>query len=573
MVCRNQGVLQGNMRRFADLYEKLDGTTRTSVKLAALGDYFRQASPADAAWAVYFLTGRRLKRLVSAPKLRDWGAEAAGIPAWLFEESYHAVGDLAETLALLLPEPTQASPEPLHCWVEERLLPLADLEEAPKKAALFRAWASFDRTQRLVWNKLLTGSFRVGVAHGLVVRALAETTGLPVAVVAGRLMGDWRPTPAFFARLTSAEVEAAAEDSRPYPFLLAHPLEGEPAALGDLSEWQAEWKWDGIRAQLIRRGGDVHLWSRGEELMTARFPEIAEAAARLPEGTVLDGEILAWRGEGPLGFAALQKRIGRKQVTRRLQEQVPVAFLAFDLLEADRVDLRPRPLEERRARLEGTLAGIGPRLRVSPLVPADSWEKLAKERNESRSRGVEGVMLKRRQSAYETGRPRGVWWKWKVDPLSVDAVLLYAQLGHGRRASLYTDYTFGVWSEGQLVPFARAYSGLTDAEIREVDRWVRDNTLERFGPVRQVRPELVFEIAFEGIQRSPRHRAGVAVRFPRMVRRRPDKKAQDADLLERLRQLLPPTQGEDEDFGLYAAADEEAPTVGMQKTESNGNKH
>src|SRR5436309_4663137 len=533
------------MKLFADLYAALDETTKTSAKVAALARYFAAAPPADAAWAVYFLVGRKPKQVVPSKKLREWAIAAAGLPDWLFDESYHAVGDVAETITLLLPDPTGSAPEPLHWWVEEVLLPLRKMAEAEQRAALVRAWREMDRRQRFVWNKLITGEFRVGVSHLLVTRALAGVSGMPPATVAHRLMGDWSPTPGFYERLVGPE-DGAVETSRPYPFFLAYPLEAQPETLGPVRDWQAEWKWDGIRSQLIRRSGQTFLWSRGEELVTERYPELRAVGDALPDGTAIDGEILPWGERGVQPFGQLQRRIGRKTLGKKLLADVPVALLAYDLLEDGGVDIRDRPLEERRARLENVVAGIAAsgwegddRLKLSPVVPADSWEGLAQLRAESRSRNVEGLMLKRHGSPYRVGRVRGDWWKWKIEPYTIDAVLILAQRGSGKRASLYTDYTFGLWDEGKLVPVAKAYSGLTDAEIRQVDAFVRRNTLETFGPVRTVKPELVFELGFEGIQPSSRHKSGVAVRFPRMLRWRTDKKAEEADTLATVRKLLP----------------------------------
>jgi DNA ligase-1 len=530
------------MKAFADLYAALDETNKTSRKVAALASYFRSAPAGDAAWAVYFLVGRKPRQVVPSRKLALWSAEASDVRDWLFEECYLAVGDIAETVSLLLPAPEQSSDRPLKHWVEERLLPLRGLPESEQRGAVLQAWRELDRRQRFVWNKLITGEFRVGVSQRLVIRALAEASQVDAATIAHRLMGDWEPTPEFFTRLC-AEAPADADVSRPYPFFLAHPLDGAPADLGERGEWQVEWKWDGIRSQLIRRAGQTFLWSRGEELVTDRYPEIADAAKRLPEGTAIDGEILPWKNGAVQPFADLQRRIGRKALTRKLLQEVPAIVMAYDLLENAGVDIRERPLSERRARLERILADAGdPRLLLSPVIETDSWDALAEIRWSSRERRVEGMMLKRLTSPYRVGRQRGDWWKWKIDPFTVDAVLIYAQRGNGKRASLYTDYTFGLWDEGKLVPVAKAYSGLTDEEIRAVDSFVRRHTVEKFGPVRTVKPELVFELAFEGIQRSNRHRSGVAVRFPRMHRWRVDKKAEEADTLDALRRLLPPEE-------------------------------
>lgn len=532
------------MKRFAKLYDEIDSTTATSGKIAALVSYFRDAPPADAAWAVAFLTGRRPKRLVRAPDLRLWASEAAGIPEWLFEECHAQAGDLAETISLLLPENEQGDDSPFAWWVEERLLALGGMPADVQRASLLDAWQRLSGTSRFLFNKLLTGSFRVGVSDGLVVRALAETSGLSTETIAHRLMGAWEPRAGWFSSLVGTET-TDADWSRPFPFYLAYPLEAPGDSLGDVSEWQIEWKWDGIRAQLVRRRGRTFLWSRGEELLSGRFPEVEQAAEWLPDGTVLDGELLAWRNGAPLPFSELQKRIGRKTVGKKLLADVPCHLLVYDCLEADGVDLRERPMVERRARAEAIVAALpaGAPLSTSPLLSVDSWEDVTRARDGARDAIAEGLMLKRRGSAYGVGRRVGDWWKWKVQPLSVDAVLVYAQSGSGRRAGLYTDYTFAVWDGDRLVPFAKAYSGLTDAEIRKVDAFVRRNTLEKFGPVRTVKPELVFELAFEGIQLSTRHKSGIAVRFPRIARMREDKPASEADTLDTVRALLTNAKG------------------------------
>ncbi|MBC8087863.1 MAG: ATP-dependent DNA ligase [Phycisphaerae bacterium] len=527
------------MKRFAKLYESIDATTATSGKVAALVEYFREAPAADAAWAVAFLVGRRPKRLVKAPDLRRWGAELAGIPDWLFDASYAQAGDLAETLALIVPEVGAADEGTLAMWVEERLLPLREMTPAEQHNTLILAWSQLTGGTRFVYNKLLTGAFRVGVSDGLVVRALAETSGVDADVIAHRLMGQWEVSPDFYSRL----VQTATDDanwSQPYPFFLAHALADDIATLGDTQEWQAEWKWDGIRAQLVRRRGRTFLWSRGEELLSGRFPEVEAWAEFLPDGTVLDGELLAWQTNRPLPFSALQRRIARKSVSKTLLAEVPCHLLVYDCLELGGVDLRQQSLSARRAAAEGVVRALptGSAAGLSPALRFGSWEELASIRERSREENAEGLMLKKASSPYGVGRRGNDWWKWKVSPLTVDAVLVYAQSGSGRRAGLYTDYTFAVWDNGALVPFAKAYSGLTDAEIREVDKFIRSHTLVQFGPVRTVKPELVFELAFEGINLSKRHKSGVAVRFPRIFRWRKDKPASEANTLENVRALL-----------------------------------
>ncbi len=555
------------MRAFARLFTALDRTTRTSEKVAALERHFRETPPADAVWGLWFLSGQRLKRAVKTAHLRQWVAEVAELPVWLVEECYEHVGDLAETLALLLPANPSPSPPPLAQLVERRLLPLAHATETGQREILRATWAELDTTQRFLWHKLITGNFRVGVSRALLVRALANLAGVEPPVIAHLLLAQWSPTPGDFARLMSGE-NSSGEPARPYPFYLASPLEGEPCALGDVADWQVEWKWDGIRAQLIRRRGEAVLWSRGEEIVTTAFPEIAEAARALPDGTVLDGELLAWRGDSPLPFAQLQRRLNRRVAGLSLRREVPVVFMAYDLLESEGQDARGWPLAQRRRDLEQVMARAlealtnddsavrdsaliqgdlfvsrtpaetSPAvLRISPVLSVAAWEEVAKLQEQARATSAEGLMLKRRDSAYGTGRQRGNWWKWKVAPFTCDAVLVAAQPGHGRRATLFTDYTLAVWQGSELVPVAKAYSGLTDDEIDLVDALVRANTTGRFGPVRAVRPELVFELAFEGIARSTRHKAGLGLRFPRIARWRHDKKPAEADSVETLHRL------------------------------------
>lgn len=531
------------MKLFTELYVELDQTNKTNEKIEALRFYFERALPEDAAWAFYFLSGRKPRQIVPSKLLRQWAIEQAGIPEWLYEESRDTVGDGSETVALLLPNNADVDETPLHVMVEQRLLPLRGSAEEVQRAEVVSTWSRMSYSQRLVYNKLISGSFRVGVSQQLVVRALSQLSELPPDVIAHRAMGDWEPTPDFFKHLIDPDLEFDETPiARPYPFHLAHQADFPIVDLGNLSDWQVEWKWDGIRAQVIKRSGEVFIWSRGEDLMTERFPEVTAAAAELPDGTVLDGEILPWLDGRVLPFTELQKRIGRKNLSAKMLAEVPIILQVYDLLEFDGRDLRELDFRSRREMLEGLMRSLGDDIRrvfqITESVQAVDWTHLAEERERSRTLGVEGFMLKRFDSPYRVGRHRGDWWKWKIDPLTVDAVLLYAQKGTGKRANLFTDYTFAVWKGEELVPFAKAYSGLTDAEIRKVDRFVRDNTIDTFGPVRAVKPELVFEVAFEALQRSTRHKSGVAVRFPRILRWRDDKSVQQADSLDTIFAML-----------------------------------
>ena len=550
------------MKAFADLYMRLDATTSSNAKLGAMQDYFRAAAPADAGWAVYFLAGGRPRQLVATKTLRQLAIAAGSVPEWLFEESYQSVGDLAETIALLLPMSSHVSEAGLASWVEERLLPLRGIDP-PIVIERLRPWLNeLDRASQLVCIKLITGSFRVGVSKLLVTRALAGVAGIDAKRIAQRLVGytdlSARPTASDFQRLIAQSADHApgangGDPGHPYPFFLAHPLqipvEEFAAQIGSPADFQIEWKWDGIRAQIVKRNGQLWIWSRGEELVTDRFPELHPLARSLPDGTVIDGELVVWKDDRVQPFALLQQRIGRKALGAALLEKVPVAMIAYDLLQSDGIDLRGEPQDARRQKLERLIAQCTDiALRLSPLIEAGDWNEVSRHQAGARTLGVEGVMLKGRDARYGVGRTKdtGVWWKWKIDPYTVDAVLLYAQRGHGRRASLYSDFTFAVWdrppgavdagdSARELVPFAKAYSGLTDAEMRRVDAIVRRTTVEKFGPVRSVTPTLVFELGFEGIARSSRHKSGIAVRFPRMLRWREDKPIAEADTLQTLR--------------------------------------
>ena len=512
------------MKHFTNLFTELDQTTKTLGKIKALIAYFESALEEDKLWAIALLSHRRPKRTVNASYLAQWANELAGLPEWLFYESYTVVGDLAETITLVLPSEYEPSDFTLTYWIDF-IRSLEPLDVNAKKEKIFWAWNHLNENERFVFNKLLTGSFRIGVSQQLMVKALAKHADVAESTVAHRLMGNWSPSVNTFQDLLFASGET--DVSKPYPFYLAYALEVPVETLGDPAEWIAERKWDGIRGQVIVRNGELFVWSRGEELVTDKYPEYKVMLSLLPEGTVLDGEILPFRNDMPMEFNFLQTRIGRKTISAKLLKEVAVAFVAYDVLEWQGEDIRNWPFEERRKKVEEICSTASSVLRLSPRVEFDTWDALTRERERSREFNSEGIMLKRKNSIYRNGRRRGDWWKWKIDPFTVDAVLIYAMRGHGRRANLYTDYTFAVWDGDHLVPFTKAYSGLTDEEIREVDRWVKQNTVERFGPVRSVKLELVFEIAFEGINRSSRHKSGIALRFPRMARWRKDKPASD----------------------------------------------
>ncbi|MBV2350972.1 ATP-dependent DNA ligase [Synechococcus sp. HK05] len=544
------------MEPFAALFRQLDGTGSTSAKLDALETYFRSAEPADAAWALALLLGKRRRRLITGRRLREICLAATQLPEWLFEACHAQVGDSAETVALLWqqhpPEGVRGAGQPqqtLSHWMTSTLPALAGLQGEEQAAAVEACWRGLEGDHLLLVNKLLSGGFRVGVSTGLVTRALSRSADLEEALVAHRLMGGFEPSAASFASLTAPAEHGDDLAARPYPFFLASPLEPGQLESSSPESWQLEWKWDGIRGQLIHRAGGCSLWSRGEELINEAFPELIALAEQLPLGTALDGEVIVWQSgsEQPEPFASLQRRLGRKSPSRSLQNECPAAFVAYDLLEHQGVDQRQQPLQQRRRQLEQLLeqwvlkaeAGVRERLRLSPAHRLSRWSELEPLREQARAHRAEGLMLKALDSPYLVGRKRGSWWKHKLEPLRLDAVLLYAQAGSGKRANLYTDYSFGLWNgDGALVTFAKAYSGLDNAEIKELDRWIRAHTTERFGPVRAVEPLQVFELAFEGIQPSKRHKCGFAVRFPRISRWRRDKPAAEADSLASARALM-----------------------------------
>jgi DNA ligase-1 len=524
------------MKHFTHLFTQLDQSTKTLEKINALKEYFESASEEDKLWAVALLSHRRPKRTVNASLLAEWATKQSGLPSWLFEESYHIVGDLAEAITLVLPPAKEFSTYTLTYWINF-IRSLEPMDVSQKKEKIEWAWQRLNQSERFVFNKLITGGFRVGVSQQLMVKALARYSKVKENILAHRLMGNWSPETGNFNELIFSE--EIKDISRPYPFYLAYALDQNIQDLGDPAEWQAEWKWDGIRGQVIVRDRKLFVWSRGEELVTDKYPEFSVLLDFLPDGTVLDGEILPFKNNQPMSFQHLQQRIGRKTIGVKLLKDVPVSFVTYDLLEWNSEDVRGWTLEDRRKKLQEIVSlQNGSVLRLSPVIIFQTWEQLAAIRLRSRENISEGIMLKKKDSVYRDGRRKGDWWKWKVDPFTVDAVMIYAMNGHGRRANLFTDYTFAVWDNGQLVPFTKAYSGLTDEEIQKVDRWVKQNTLERFGPVRSVKPELVFELAFEGIQKSTRHKSGIALRFPRIKRWRTDKPASEANHLSDLVSLL-----------------------------------
>jgi DNA ligase-1 len=519
------------MKDFVELYDHISSTKSTKEKTQYITEYFQKVLPEDAVWALYFLSGHRIKRLIGPNQLFEWCIEKSGLPEWIVLESYSATGDLAETIALLInQENTHPTVElSLSQWLNNKILPLFNLTKDQQKEAILQYWQELDHASLFIFNKILTGSLRIGVSQLLTLKALSKVLNVPREILSQKLMGNWEATAEFFTSLGETGETSSQLYLNPYPFYLASPLQGPLEDLGEPNEWIAEWKWDGIRAQCINREGHVAIWSRGNELITHQFPEIVEAIKKVESGTVLDGEILAYK-DNPLPFGELQKRLGRKSVSKAILEKVPLVFMVYDILEVKGQDVRDKPISERRAIFENWK--IDPRILVSPVVSFHHWDEIEEKRNAALHNNTEGLILKRKNSKYGVGRRKGNWWKYKIDPKTIDAVLMYAQPGQGWRANLYTDYTFGVWHNDELVPIAKAYSGLSREEISQLDKWIRKNTVEKFGPVRRVKPEQVFEIAFEGIQESKRHKSGVAFRFPRILRWRVDKPPNECDTLE-----------------------------------------
>jgi len=529
------------LRRFTQLIQQLETSNKTNDKIAALVSYFSTADELDKPYVVAMFTGKKPRRPVTTALIREWAIELSGIPTWLFAECYHSVGDLSETIALVLPPPSRTTDRKLHEWIGD-LAQITSKTDAQKKDFILDAWDSLNTQERFIFNKLISGNFRIGVSNKMLVNAISKQSDTESNKIMHSIMGKWKPGEITYKELIAGE-HVNTDNSWPYPFCLAYALEAEPASLGGTDEWQAEWKWDGIRGQIVKRNGELFIWSRGEELVTDQFPELHFLKDELPDGTVIDGEILSVKDGQVQAFSVLQQRLNRKTINKSQLKDAPIGFYIYDLLEFQGSDIRTAPLSERRKLLleiAGQLSNSDIAV-LSPVIEFTDWEELAEIRKGSRENNSEGIMLKKLSSFYHSGRKRGDWWKWKINPYTVDTVMIYAQKGSGRRANHFTDYTFAVRDGEQLITVAKAYSGLTDKEIKEVDAFVKKNAIEKFGPVRTVKPELVFEIAFEGIAESKRHKAGLALRFPRIARWRKDKKAAEINTLDDLRQLLAST--------------------------------
>ncbi|ATI41074.1 ATP-dependent DNA ligase [Pacificitalea manganoxidans] len=528
------------MRAFARLLDRLSFTPSRNDKLTLIADYLRDTPDPDRGWALAALTGDLDLRSITPSRLRQM--VEGRIDAELFRLSYDYVGDLAETIALIWPETetdAQRETTPPDIPLSQVVTRLQAMGRANVPAEMAQMLDALAPEARFALLKLVTGGLRVGVSAQLAKTALARFGEVELTEIVELWHGLTPPYTDLFAWLTGGEkpVNAARAPFRPVMLSTATDLDQLQAL--DPAEHFAEWKWDGIRVQAVAEAGTRRIYSRTGEDISGAFPDLVEAMEF--EGA-LDGELLVRQGTTGVGsFADLQKRLNRKTVSKALLKSNPAMLRAYDLLVDGGDDIRALPQTARRARLETFLAPLDPaRFDLSPLIPFTTWDDVAQARDDLPDPVIEGVMIKRRDTPYLAGRSRGPWFKWKRDPYLIDAILLYAQRGHGKRSGFYSDYTFGVWKGNEIVPVGKAYFGFTDEELKQLDRFIRDNTRERFGPVRSVTPDLVLEIAFEGLNRSPRHKSGVAMRFPRVHRIRWDKPAQEADHLSTLEAMLPP---------------------------------
>jgi DNA ligase-1 len=542
------------MNRFAELLDRLAYEPGRNAKLRLIADYLRGTPDPERGWALAALTGALTFKHAKAGMIRGLIAERTD-PA-LFSLSYDYVGDLSETVALMWPlDPNQKSGS--APTLTEVVQTLSTLGKAQLPAKIARWLDGLDETGRWALLKLVTGGLRIGVSARLAKTAVASLGNQPPDKIEILWPGLQAPYLDLFAWLEGRAERPSTRDPAPFrPPMLAHAAEKSDLARLDAADYLAEWKWDGIRVQAVA-GRDQHgelvarLYSRTGEEISKSFPDLL-ASLRLP--CAIDGELLIMREARVQSFNVLQQRLNRKSVTSKLLAEFPAHLRAYDLLAEEDEDLRDRPFATRRERLQALITRLSdPRIDISPLISFKNWSDLTAARADPASAGagvdadaVEGIMVKRRDAPYVPGRPRGPWWKWKRDPMIIDAVLMYAQRGHGKRSSYYSDYTFGVWSKRdsgeELVPVGKAYFGFTDEELVQIDRFVRRNTVDRFGPVREVVHEpksgLVLEVAFEGLQRSTRHKSGIAMRFPRINRLRWDKPPAEADRLETLESLL-----------------------------------
>ena len=537
------------MRNFATLFKELDETAQADLKIEALINYFKKVPPEDLAWTVSLLLGRKIKQVISVKRLRKWSVELTQIPDWLLAECLNNVGDLAETISLILPFEGNSENIPLHVWIEQCIFPLKDQQEEIQKEKIVSFWHQLNSVERFLFNKLVTGSFHVDIPPKLIIKALSSFCSLNEKYISQRLIGNWVPTAGFFNFLCTSNVSDTMANI-PYPFNPVVQLDLKVEDLGNINQWLFEWKWNGIRSQIIKRENKVFIWSHDEDLLNDSFPELYELGSILPDGTVIEGIIIPIRDNILLPSAELKKRIAKRYPVKKILSDIPVSFVAFDLLEFDKEDIRNKSLNQRRNLLKEILNDItDKRIILSGVVECNSWKDLKIARSEAGKKSVDGLMLKRLYSPYSIGSETIVsamqsgilttnWYKWKNDPLTINAILLYARLEQGSTSPLFKEYTFALWHDGKLIPFAKTSSGLTDEEIIQVDSFIRKNTLGKFGPVRTVKPELVFKLEFDGIQKSSRNKSGIVVLSPHITRWHHYKKIEEAGSLNSLTILL-----------------------------------
>lgn len=524
------------MKRFAELCAILESTANAREKMAALTVYFQDAPPPDAIWAIRLLLGWKPSRIATSQTLRRWARECVQFPDWLFEESCAAVGNLLETLALLIPLPDTPGDVPLHVRMQRDLLPLRDLTENEQRAAVSAAWTQMDAQQRFVWNTLLTGGFRPHVSEKTLIRALSAWRGLPTTVLACRLKQEWEPTVAGYRALFSHDI-AALDSSQLYPFQRWYeepPARGASGAIGD---WRIDWHRNGMRAQLIKRGSSVFLWSDDHVIVNDTFPEICEAMAAMTDGTVLDGVITAWSADGPLHRAELERRMKRKRLTKKFKHEVPVRYWVYDLLEIQGEDVRTQPFRQRIHQAAGIIpTEVGSVIHLAEPLEAASWHRLHALRNDARRHGADGVLLRRwTASACPSTRKADQWRVWKADPLTAPVVLVYVQALNAASGQRSVEGTFAAWDGGDLVPVAKTSAGFSDEDVNAIEEFAKQHTVERFGPVRSLKAELVFTLAFDSVSLSTRRKSGLVLHHPRVAGRLLDASIHDAERIAILR--------------------------------------
>jgi len=541
------------MKAFADLWATLEGQLSEARSAQILARYLQQTSAEDAAWAIYLLCGKKPKKLLSARELVEYFLQTSGTPGWLFWESDDVVGDVNETIALLNDtfmdetasqqnrnENSHPQQNSLAFWMENQLNTLAEVAQSQRPAFLGNCWQKLGYREAFIINRILTGTWKSNLPLKTIAQALSIVSGQEPMTLMHRLKADWLPNKVFYAKLI-AEDQPTFQTEQKFSFGEFKPLEESSIeSLGAVEDWWLAWQWEGLRVQCIRRADDCFLWSQNGELVTDRFPELHEMAQKLPEGTILEGVIVACSGQAPLPLADLQPRLGGKSVNRKMMESCPVAFVATDLQLLANEDMRNLPAQQRKTRLAQLANDIGFPLVHFPRIEIDQWAHARKLLQEARQHHAEGLSLQRLNSPYPIQNQQADWWSWKVQPHTINAILLYAKMEMaGRSQKQTTEYTFAVWHEDQLVPVARTGIGLPPEEAELLDGWIRANTYERFGPVRSVEPFHVYEIAFDGITPSKRHKCGFVLREPRIINPRPHTPIEEASRLEDLHRLLP----------------------------------